>query len=263
MRFKSSNVLLLGLMPGPDQPENIKHYLAPLIDELKELTIGVTVNGEIVRVMLSCIANDIPAARKVCGFAARLGCSQCLKVFPTEQFGDAADYSGYNVASWPQRTDELVRSGGVKYLQAKTTTARKLVVREFGCRFTILSELSYLDIVKNTIIDPMHNLFLGTAKHILQTWKERDILKESQFPLIQSKIDNISVSRKVGRIPGKILHGFSRFTADQWKSWTLIFSIFCLHSVLPPEHLECWPNSCATAPLIIWLSLSVSHRTKS
>ena len=91
-------------MPGPDQPDNINHYLAPLVNELKELAVGVSINGEIVRVMLSCIANDIPAARKVCGFAnhnARLGCSQCLKVFPTEQFGDAADYLGYNVDSWP------------------------------------------------------------------------------------------------------------------------------------------------------------------
>ena len=64
MRFKSSNVLLLGLMPGPDQPDNINHYLAPLVDKLKELAVGVSINGEIVRVMLSCIANDIPAARK-------------------------------------------------------------------------------------------------------------------------------------------------------------------------------------------------------
>lgn len=243
LRFKASNVILVGLMPGPDLPYNINHYLAPLVDELKELAIGVTINGEVVRGMLSCIANDVPAARKVCGFAshnARLGCSRCLKVFPTEEFGDVPDYSGYDVSNWLQRTNEQVRSGGVKFLQAKTAQARKAVVRQFGCRYTILSELPSLNIVRNTIIDPMHNLFLGTAKHVLQAWKERAIIKDSQFSDIQHKVDNILVSRKVGRIPGKILHGFSRFTADQWKSWTLVFSIFCLHNVLPSEHLECW-----------------------
>ena len=64
LRFKASNVILVGLMPGPDLPYNINHYLSPLVDELKELAIGVSINGEVVRGMLSCIANDVPAARK-------------------------------------------------------------------------------------------------------------------------------------------------------------------------------------------------------
>lgn len=55
MRFKTSNVLL------PNQSENINHYLDPLVDEIKELSIGVSI---VVRVMLCCITNDISAARK-------------------------------------------------------------------------------------------------------------------------------------------------------------------------------------------------------
>lgn len=243
MRFKPSNIILLGLIPGPDLPENINHYLSPLVDELKELAVGVSINGEVVRAMLSCIANDIPAARKVCGFAnfnARLGCSRCLKVFPTEQFGDAPDYSGFDVETWPKRSNAQMLLAGTKYLQAQTNNARKSVVRDYGCRYTILSDLSYLNLVRHTIIDPMHNLFLGTAKHILEAWKELGIISESKLAGIQNKIDSIVVPRQVGRIPGKILHGFSKFTADQWKTWTLIFSIFCLHNVIPSVHMECW-----------------------
>ena len=51
----------------------------------------------IVRAALSCVACNIPAARKVCGFVghnARLACSKCLKVFETEAFGDKPDFSG-------------------------------------------------------------------------------------------------------------------------------------------------------------------------
>lgn len=29
-------------------------------------------------------------------------------------------------------------------------------------------------------------------------------------------------------------------TADQWKNWTIYFSIYCLQDLLPPPQLECW-----------------------
>ena len=39
----------------------------------------------LVRCALLCVACDIPASRKVCGFlghSATLGCSKCMKAFP-------------------------------------------------------------------------------------------------------------------------------------------------------------------------------------
>lgn len=29
-------------------------------------------------------------------------------------------------------------------------------------------------------------------------------------------------------------------TANQWKNWTIYFSIYCLQDLLPPPQLECW-----------------------
>lgn len=60
----------------------------------------------IVRAALLCVACDIPAARKVCGFVghqALRGCSKCLKEFPTEEFGEKADYSGFDQSNWKMR----------------------------------------------------------------------------------------------------------------------------------------------------------------
>jgi len=37
----------------------------------------------------------------------------------------------------------------------------------YGCYFSILFELEYFDGVRFTVIDPMYNLFLGTAKRTL------------------------------------------------------------------------------------------------
>ena len=34
----------------------------------------------------------------------------------------------------------------------------------------------YFDAVKFTAIDPMHNLFLGTAKHVFKLWIKKNLL---------------------------------------------------------------------------------------
>ena len=54
----------------------------------------------------SCLACDVPAARKVGGFIGHRGyrgCSRCLKMFPTEHFGDYNDYSGFEKSNWEPR----------------------------------------------------------------------------------------------------------------------------------------------------------------
>ena len=52
----------------------------------------------------------------------------------------------------------------------------------------------------------------------------------------------MTVPQDIGRIPGKISCSFSGFTADQWKNWTTVYSLFALNRVLPHNHLECWRN---------------------
>jgi hypothetical protein len=93
LRFKMENIILIGMIPGPNEPDadGLVHYIRPLVDELIQLwTNGVTVmtNGSkvCIRVALMCIAADIPAARKLCGFLghnAKMGCSRCTKEFKT------------------------------------------------------------------------------------------------------------------------------------------------------------------------------------
>ncbi len=173
LRFKQQNVILVGSMPGPGEPKDVNPYLGPLVEELKNLHTGVLISGKKVKAILSCIANDIPAARKICGFAvhsARLSCTRCKKIFPTEKFGDKPDYTRYRVDQWQARVDAEVKAVGVEYLQAKTKYEQKSIIYEHGSRYSALHEVPYFSVVFNTIIDPMHNLFLGTAKHTLQTW---------------------------------------------------------------------------------------------
>ena len=44
----------------------------------------------------------------------------------------------------------------------------------------------------------------------------------------------------VGRIPYMIESSMAKLTADEWKNWTCVYSLFVLHDILPKEHLECW-----------------------
>ncbi len=130
-RFLQENCILIGVIPGPKEPHlNINSYLKPLVNDLMTLWHGVvmkTVDKQqvVVRAALLCAACDIPAARKTCGFVghgAWRGCSKCLVVFPTEYFGEKADYSNFNRTEWPKRSNEMPRSTNVAIHKHKQKT---------------------------------------------------------------------------------------------------------------------------------------------
>lgn len=112
---------------------------------------------------------------------------------------------------------------------------------KYGCRYSILLDLPYFDPIRMTIIDLMHNLYLGTAKHILKDiWIEQGLIDAKSMSITHSRIDTVHAPRYVGRIPQKIASSFSGFTADQFKNWTNIYSIMALHDILSTEHIRCW-----------------------
>ena len=91
------------------------------------------------------------------------------------------------------------------------------------------------------IVDPMHNLFQGTAKHFLIiVWIEKGIITDDSFETIQSRVDSALVASGIGTIPYKITSGFASFTADQWKNWVNYFSLLALYDILKDNNLECW-----------------------
>lgn len=104
-----------------------------------------------------------------------------------------------------------------------------------------LLKLPYFDPPRMLAIDPMHNLFLGIAKHHLQSvWIKRDLLDDVEFKLIQERVDKMVVLCDIGRLPIKILSGFSSFTADQFKNRVIHYSVIALHGLLSSNDIECW-----------------------
>lgn len=112
--------MLIGLMPGPKEPKHdTKSQLKLLVKELLEFWNGVNLEVHCVKdsVIVRCVACDIPAFRKVCGFLGHSGvleCSKCLKRFPG-CIGER-DYSGFDRSQWQLRNKDQHRKS-VRYIQ--------------------------------------------------------------------------------------------------------------------------------------------------
>ena len=92
-----------------------------------------------------------------------------------------------------------------------------------------------------TLIDPMHNLFLGTAKHFARDISiSKNIINNNKLAQIES-LKNAVVPSAIGRRPVPINTGIF-LTADQWKNWTFYFSVYCLKGILSSYELESWRN---------------------
>lgn len=109
-----------------------------------------------------------------------------------------------------------------------------------GVRYSVLLSLPYFDPVRFTVIDPMHNLYLGSGKHVFKVWLDRNLITLKDLEHFEEKMKLFKVPASAGRLPLNISSSHGGFTANQWSNWILIFSSILLKGVLPNEHLLCW-----------------------
>ena len=121
-------------------------------------------------------------------------------------------------------------------MAAKTFSARDKIEKESGSRFTSLMHLAYFNCVRFHVIDPMHKYMMKS----IWLCEDTPLIDKKDFSTIQDRVDRCFVPSSMGRIPHKIASSFTSFTADQWKTWTNIFSLFALYGILDEGHLECW-----------------------
>ena len=154
IRFKRENLLILGLLPGPNEVSlhKINHYLAPIVDELESLWNGIILNrtddclnGKKIRAALILVSCDVPAARKICGhISALVSCHRCEK---------KANYENrqHNFAGMDDMDNWFIAKDSSKHLEnalrwrgCNSDSARKKFTKSSGVRWSELLRLPYL-----------------------------------------------------------------------------------------------------------------------
>jgi len=247
-RNKPENIIYLGFLPGPKEADKnqINHYLSPIVDELKELWEGWRVpktyenkDGLDIRVAIIVGSSDIPATRKLFGHgSAVMKCHRCPKrsryseKFKKTHYGGMHDYEQWITESAdPQKHRQYAQ----EWLKCDTRGTREAYFKINGVRWSELLRLPYMDPIRFAVVDPMHCLFLGIAKWIIQSiFIKENKLNSEQLHTAQKKMDSVQLPSDIGRIPPKIAigEGFSKLTADQWKTFIMIYATTILWDML-------------------------------
>lgn len=168
-----------------------------------------------------------------------LGCSKCWKTFPREAFGEKPDFSGFDVDEWVERSGEEHKALAKRLLQAKTKTEKSKLESASGVRYSELFRLPYFDPIAAHVVDPMHNLLLGTAKHAFNVWVETGVLDKKKISEIDALMSKVGRKSELGRT-SKSMSLSNTMKADEWKNWVLVFSLYCLKDTLPASHFNLW-----------------------
>ncbi|GET67403.1 uncharacterized protein LOC114543330 [Rhizophagus irregularis DAOM 181602=DAOM 197198] len=243
-RNKPENIIYLGFLPGPKEVglDRINHYLAPIVDELLELWRGWRVpktyhypDGLDIKVALIVGSSDIPATRKLFGHgSALMKCHRCEKRSVYSEEYRKNHYGG--VHTYELSNAESHRKHAYEWLQCNSKNSREDHFKEYGIRWSELLRLPYMDPIRFAVVDPMHCLFLGVAKWIIKSiFVSQGKLSMEQLRVAQNRMDHVKLPSDIGCIPPKIAigsDGFSNLTADQWKTFIMIYSTAILWDML-------------------------------
>ncbi|KAF7346894.1 hypothetical protein MVEN_01441600 [Mycena venus] len=248
LRYRAENLILGPMPPGPSEQtsEQLQHYLKIVVDDLIMLyDDGIIINppehpnGIRLRVALIAIIADHPAMCKLCGFADHrhneAPCTKC-EVPRDERFSEKALRNG----------DEH-RKLCFKYSALTTDDARNEFFATHGVRWTEFARLEYFDIVRYTVIDPMHNLLLGVAKtQWYNQWIQTNALhadtkrKNRELHLIHDFLGTFEAPLWAGRLPLRVGEpAGGSLTADEYKfavtsPWTIL--IYGTEQMKPNHH---------------------------
>ncbi|GES95906.1 uncharacterized protein LOC110233779 [Rhizophagus clarus] len=104
------------------------------------------------------------------------------------------------------------------------------------------------------IIDLMHCLFLGIAHWIIKKlWIDGNKITKHDLEKMEERAKNIKTPTDLGRILNKIAtrEGFSGFTADQWKTFILIYAIPLMWDLLASPDRKILGNFVRACSLLV------------
>ncbi|KAI7944498.1 hypothetical protein MJO28_010193 [Puccinia striiformis f. sp. tritici] len=165
-RYLEENVFLFGITPGQPPANHIFNVLQPIVDEFLTFSTGVHFEqttrfptGRTIRAIMLPLIADLPALRKVAGFAshsATLFCYFCKLPRSKINIVDPLQF--------PPRKHEDHMEWARKWLDSSDQTRKTAIVKEHGVRYSPLNKLPYWKPLEHSSIDVMHALMLGVLK---------------------------------------------------------------------------------------------------
>ncbi|KAL6309872.1 hypothetical protein BKA93DRAFT_814244 [Sparassis latifolia] len=157
--YRTSNLMLTSILPGPKEQtgDQVQRFIRP-IDGIVVKTPS-SPEGRCVHVALLAVVCDKLAAHKIGGFGSHSHTYPCTQDWIIKQ--DIGTPKAFEKNAFEPRTDKKQRELGERYRNLKTEKACTDFVHAHATRYTELSRLPYFDLVRQIVIDPMHNLFLG------------------------------------------------------------------------------------------------------
>ena len=202
-----------------------------------------------------CCSNDIPAVRKLCGHISALAaCHRCYKTANISR--RKSNFAGFDdMDDWFIQKDlNEHRQNAENWRLCKSNNERNQHVSDTQVRWSELLRLPYFNPIRHLVVDPMHCLFLGIAKWIVKRlWIDGGKISKSDLELMEERAKGIQVPTDLGRIPYKIAtgEGFSSYTADQWKSFILIYATPLMWDLLNVTDREILANFVRACSLLV------------
>ena len=174
-RHKTENFYHAGVIPGPGKPSNeqMNHFTQLIVDEFAPLyDHGVRYsktarypNGRACKCIIAILVTDALAARQVAGFRSVTSyypCSFCLITIHDLET---------TTLPWRERDPTRHHEHAAQWKSALTLADRKKIEELYQIRWSPLLELRYWKPSLSTVIDSMHNLYLGAIQdHVHNIW---------------------------------------------------------------------------------------------
>jgi len=164
------------------------------------------------------------------------------------------NFYGFDEEEWTLCTLQQHVTDLEKVNKENTKTGRMKAESKYGIRYTVLLDLPYFDPIDFTAIDSMHNLYLGSGKHVFNVWVDTDLLTKQKLATIEARIKLFNTPCDVGRLPAH-MSWYKSFTANQWKNWITLYSCVLLKDLLLPDDFSCW--KCFVHSCVIFNSYSI------
>ena len=176
LRHKTENIYFAGIIPGPGKPSNdqMNHFVQLVVDELGPLYAqeGITLsrtakhpNGRTCRGILVVLVADALAARQLGGFASVTSYYPCTLCKITKN--DLENIQG----PWVARDSKSHYQDAIAWKDAESIKARQSLEKKNLIRWSPFLMLPYWNPIFSTVVDSMHNLYLGLIKdHCRVIW---------------------------------------------------------------------------------------------